>query len=127
MWLNSLSSLKIYLAAGATDLRRSFDGLAGLVREKIDQDPLSGSLFVFCNRSRNRIRMLHWDGTGYWVFAKRLEKGTFAWPSLGTDPGQWQLDAQRLSLILSGFDLRDVKPRRWYGRGPKTRTRRHSA
>jgi transposase len=72
---------RIYLAVGAIDMRKGFNGLYGLVRDQLGQDPLSGHLFLFTNRSRTRIKALVWDGSGLWVCAKRLEKGRFAWPS----------------------------------------------
>jgi hypothetical protein len=72
---------RVYLATGATDLLRSFDALFGLVQGRLGGDPLSGHLFVFCNRSRDRIKVLYFDGSGLWVCAKRLEQGCFDWPS----------------------------------------------
>jgi transposase len=78
--LSFLSNTRVYLAAGATDLRKSFDTLAGVVRDSLSLDPLSGHLFVFTNSRRNRIKILFWDNTGWWVCAKRLEAGTRAWP-----------------------------------------------
>src|SRR5262245_6577898 len=74
------SSVRVYAALGATDMRKSFDTLAEEVRRVIEEDPLSGALFVFCNRSRNRIKVLYFDRGGYWLIARRLERGTFAWP-----------------------------------------------
>ena len=71
---------RIYLAAGATDMRKSFEGLYGLVRDRLSCDPLSGHVFLFSNAQRNRLKLLFWDGSGLWVCAKRLEKGRFRWP-----------------------------------------------
>jgi len=72
---------RIYLAAGATDMRKSFEGLFGLVRDRLSCDPLSGHIFLFSNAQRNRLKLLFWDGSGLWVCAKRLEKGRFRWPA----------------------------------------------
>ncbi len=106
---------KVYLAPGITDMRKSFDTLAGLVRESLVEDPISGHLFGFCNRARNRLKFLFWDGSGLWVMAKRLEKGTFAWPKPTTPNARSIImTAAELSLLLSGLDLADTKPRRWY-------------
>ena|SRR5208283_4879669 len=74
---------RIYLAAGATDMRKGFEGLYGLVRERLLCEPLSGHLFLFGNAQRNRLKILSWDGTGLWVCAKRLPKGCFTWPQSG--------------------------------------------
>lgn len=108
-------SVRIYLAAGPTDLRKSFDGLSGVTRTVLAQDPTSGHVFVFCNRRRNRLKVLYFDGSGLWVFAKRLEKGTFAWPAAGVRP-RVELRASELALLLGGLDLAHTKKRRWYDR-----------
>ena len=71
---------RIYLAVGATDMRKGFNGLDGLVRDRLALEPRSGHLFLFCNQSRNRLKILFWDGNGLWVCAKRLERGRFSWP-----------------------------------------------
>lgn len=73
-----------YLAIGATDLRKSIDGLAILVQESFKLDPFSKSLFVFCNRSQDKIKILEWDENGFWLHYKRLEKGRFKWPDLNS-------------------------------------------
>jgi transposase len=72
---------KIYVAVEAVDMHKGFDGLYGAVRDQLGQDPLSGHLFLFSNRTRTRIKALVWDGSGLWVCAKRLEKGCFHWPA----------------------------------------------
>lgn len=110
---------RIYLAAGATDLRKSFDSLSALVSGVLQGDPLSGHLFVFCNRRRDRLKALCWDQTGLWICAKRLEGGRFWWPenapSMGA--GKVELSAARLAALLEGLDLADAKGRRgWYRR-----------
>lgn len=102
---------KIYLAAGTTDMRKSFNGLYALVGGTLEADPLSGHLFVFCNRRRDRIKILCFDGSGLWVCAKRLEKGTFAWPEGGT--GAIELTQNQLNLLLGGLDLKQMRRRRW--------------
>lgn len=110
------AAVRIYVAAEPVDLRRGFDGLAAATRSVIGADPLSGHIFVFLNRRKNRIKLLVWDRTGYLVLYKRLERGTFA---IATQPriGQRhvELDAGELGLLLEGLDLRGARRRtRWY-------------
>ena len=112
--LNFLGGTQIFLAAGATDLRKSFDTLAGVVRGQLGGNPLSGHLYVFCNRGRNRIKILFWDRGGYWVCTKRLEVGTFAWPL--SDAPSIQLTPEELTLLLGGIDLGKTRARKWYNK-----------
>ncbi len=108
-------AVRIYVATGATDLRRSIDGLAALVRERLTLDPLSGHLFLFRNRRGDRLKILAWDHAGFWLLYKRLERGTFAWPA--TDGGApVELRSRDLLLLLSGVDLAHTRRRRWYER-----------
>jgi len=107
-------AVRIYLATGATDLRRSIDGLAALVRQRFDLDPLSGHLFLFRNRRGDRLKILAWDQGGFWVLYKRLERGTFAWPR--EDDGPVVLRSSELLLLLAGVDLAQTRRRRWYER-----------
>jgi len=104
---------RIYLAAGATDLRKSFEGLSDLVTHRFKGDLLSGHLYVFTNRSRNRIKVLYFDGTGTWVCAKRLAEGNFAWPKTD-EPGALRILAEELTLLLSGIDLEKTRTRAWW-------------
>lgn len=116
--LSLSSAVKVFLAAGETDMRKGFNGLAAAARETIGQDVLSGYLFVFANRRRTRLKIIFWDGSGLWVCAKRLERGTFAWPA-PPPAGQRsvELSARELALLLEGIDLRETTRRAWW-RGP---------
>lgn len=108
-------AVRIYVATGATDLRRSIDGLAALVRDRFDLDPLSGHLFLFRNRRGDRLKILAWDQGGFWVLYKRLERGTFAWPA-EDDGAPVILRSSDLLLLLAGVDLAHTRRRRWYDR-----------
>jgi transposase len=108
-------AVRIYVATGTTDLRRSIDGLAALVRDRFDLDPLSGHLFLFRNRRGDRLKILVWDRSGFWVLYKRLEEGTFAWPA-EADGAPVEMRSADLLLLLSGVDLTHTRRRRWYER-----------
>lgn len=105
---------RIYLAVGSTDLRKGFEGLHGMVRDRLGLEPLSGHLVLFCNGSRNRIKILFWDGSGQWVCAKRLERGRFSWPSAGEELDRVMLSHEELSLLLGGIDLTRTRRKNWY-------------
>lgn len=110
------SVVRIYVAAEPVDLRRGFDGLAAATRSVIGANPLSGHVFVFINRRRNRVKLLVWDRTGYVLLYKRLERGTFELPTK-PEPGRRhvEVDAGELGLMLEGLDLRGARRRRrWY-------------
>ncbi len=94
-------AVRIFLATGATDLRRSIDGLAAIVRDRFGLDPLSGHLFVFRNRRGDRLKILVWDASGFWILYKRLEQGTFAWPD-ETDGVSVTITSRDLLVLLSG-------------------------
>ena len=96
-------------------MRKAIDGLSALVREALGEDPLSGHLFVFANRRRDRLSILVWDRDGYWVLFKRLEAGTFRWPK-ETEKATVVLPSRELMLILEGVDLRRVTYRKRYVR-----------
>lgn len=111
------ASLKIYVALEPQDMRKSFNGLSELalvhLGGRLDRDVL----FVFTNRTRTRIKLLYFDGTGLWVATKRLEKGAFSWPA-ASDTGQKKLKLapEALALLLDGVDMRGGKFRPWYER-----------
>ncbi len=110
--LSLAPSDRIFLVAGPTDMRKSFDTLAAIVTNELGRDPTSGEYFVFCNRRRNRVKVLFWNRGGFWLCAKRLEKGTFAWPKIGDS--ELKLSGEELALLLSGIEVREVRRRRWY-------------
>jgi transposase len=115
--LNFTGSLKVYVATEAADLRKSFTGLWALTTNELKEDPRAGGLFVFCNRRRNRVKSLYWDGTGLWVMTKRLEKGTFNWPrGLEVKNGKLPLSPEALGMLLDGVDLKSGRLRPWYQR-----------
>jgi len=103
---------RVFLVAGPTDMRKSFDGLSGVVRSALGGDPKSGDLFVFCNRLRNRLKVLYVDESGVWVCAKRLERGTFKWPS-STGECRVEMRSEELALLLGGLDAKELKARAW--------------
>ena len=109
-----LGTPTIYLATAPTDLRKAFDGLAALVRQDLGQDPLNGSLYVFCNRRRDRIKILFRESSGYWLCIKRLEAGTFRWPRGDTASARY--NREELTLLLGGIDLAGARRRKWYQR-----------
>jgi len=116
--LNVSGSARIYLAAGVTDMRKSFNGLYALAKGQMGADVLEGHLFLLCNRRRDRLKALFWDGSGLWVCAKRLEKGTFAWPQCGGDRIESvELSRAQLNLLLGGLDLRATRKRNWLRTG----------
>jgi len=105
-------SVKIFVARGVTDLRKSFDTLAALVCEVIDHDPQSGHLFVFLNRRKDRVKILWWDRSGYCLLAKRLEHGQFKiYDQAGSGSGHYEVSASDLALLLEGIDLRRSRRR----------------
>ena len=105
---------RVYVAAGATDLRKNFEGLYGLVRDRLGCDPLSGHVFLFSNAQRNRLKLLFWDGSGLWVCAKRLEKGRFRWPEAGGEEIKVTLSHEEFTLLLGGIDLAQTRRRAWH-------------
>lgn len=98
------SSVQVYLACGSTDLRKSIDGLAALVQEGFGLDPFAPSVFVFCNRERNKLKILYWEHNGFWLFYRRLERGTFHWPS-GSSSVPVLVTNRELRWLLDGLSL----------------------
>lgn len=102
--LSVSAATRVFVALAPVDLRQSFNGLYGAVQQQLKEDPLSGHLFVFTNRTRNRVKLLYWDGSGLWVCAKRLEKGRFSWPQGAGVTAR--LRSEELSALLAGLEVR---------------------
>jgi transposase len=101
------AGVQVYLAAGATDMRKGFDGLAALVQTQLSEEAFSGQLFVFRARAGDRVKILRWSGDGLCLFAKRLERGRFIWPQ--ATHGTVSLTGAQLSMLLEGIDWRRVE------------------
>ena len=114
--LNFPPTVRIWLASQATVLRRGFDRLAEEVRQNLQGDPLSGHIFVFRNRRGDRVKLLHWDEDGYVIVYKRLEQGTFRWPSVAAGQVRVTLRAAELAMLLDGVDWQNVRRSRRYHR-----------
>ena len=102
-------SSRIYLCSSPTDMRKGFDTLAALVKDFLGQDPLSGHLFLFVGRARDRLKVLYWDADGFALWYKRLEEGTFKMPRASSEAAGVELKASELAMMLEGIDLRSVK------------------
>jgi transposase len=100
---------RIYLCTTPTDMRKGFDTLAARVKEFLAQDPLSGHLFLFIGRGKDRLKILYWDADGFCIWYKRLEEGTFRLPRLSSDDASVELKASELAMMLEGIDLKSIK------------------
>lgn len=114
--LNVPANVAIFVHTKPTDLRKGFDGLSGIVRGELGGDPLDGSLFLFFNRRRDRLKILHWDGTGFWLYYKLLEAGTFE--VIASKDQCVEIDATQLAMLLGGVSLRESRRRRKRYRRP---------
>jgi len=103
---NSNRVTEVYLALGATDLRKSIDGLAVIVQEKFKLDPFSRNLYVFCNRKRDKVKILEWDTSGFWLHYKRLEKDRFKWPE-NISGTHISIDERSFRWLLDGLTIRE--------------------
>lgn len=123
----NFSGSRIFLITGVTDMRKSFNGLAGLAQSLLGATPVSRDLFLFSNRSRNRLKVLVYDESGTWVLAKRLDKGTFAWPEEFATDSTVEYRAEELALLLGGFDANGMTSRAWHRRTEVTTKQAYSA
>jgi transposase len=112
--LNVQVPVRVFMYTVATDMRKSFSGLHGLILESLRQDPLSGDWFVFVNRRRDRLKIMAWEQDGFVIWYKQLQRGSFAVPAGEHD--SVTLTSRELALLLTGIDLRDTRPRKRYRR-----------
>lgn len=110
---------KIYLCTSPTDMRKGFDTLAALVNEFLGQDPLSGHLFLFVGRGKDRLKILYWDADGFALWYKRLEEGTFRLPRVRSEDASVELKASELAMLLEGIDLKSIKRTKRFERMPQ--------
>ena len=114
--LDQVLRVRVYLCTSLTDMRKGFDTRAVLVRDGLGYDPLSGHLFLFVGRRRDRLKILYWDRDGYALWYKRLEKGTFRIPVAKDGASHVELKASELAMLLEGIDLRSIKRRKRFRR-----------
>ncbi len=119
--ISTPASVRVFVCTTPTDMRRSFDGLSGMVRDLIKADPCCGHLFVFRNKRGHLAKVLWWDRSGFSLFYKRLEKGVFRFPT-GSD-ASLEIDAAELTLLLEGIDLAGAKRRARFEPPPSPRSR----
>ncbi len=112
--LNLSTSLRYYLYNGATDFRKSYNGLTIVVRSELGRSPLNGDVFIFFNKHRNQVKLLLWEQDGFGIYQKRLEKGSFELPTQEADGPGMTLTHQQLHFILQGVDLKSVRFRKRY-------------
>ena len=103
-----------HLYSHPTDMRKSFDGLSGLVHNKLGYNPISGEVFIFINKSRDKIKLLHWQGSGYLLYYKRLEKGTFELPRYDASVGSITLNYAQMVMIIDGLSIKNLQKRKRY-------------
>ncbi|MFT2110496.1 IS66 family insertion sequence element accessory protein TnpB, partial [Marinomonas sp. 2405UD68-3] len=102
---NTNDSLPVILICGPTDMRKSIDGLTAIVVYDLEQEPCSDRLFVFCGRTRNRLKILQWSTNGFWLHYKRLEKGVFQWPGIEDEQLSLQVSPRQLNWLLGGLPI----------------------
>ncbi|MCX2473741.1 IS66 family insertion sequence element accessory protein TnpB [Pedobacter sp. MC2016-05] len=112
--LSLASHLQFYLFMGNADMRRTFEGLCGLVRNEMNQDPMNHQVYIFINKRRNQVKLLLWEGDGFCIYHKRLEAGTFERPVTDENKKQVTLTRMKLQMILQGIKLESVVYRKRY-------------
>lgn len=108
------SSLHFQLYSKPTDMRKSFDGLSGLVRNQLKQSPLNGDVYVFINKFRNKIKLLHWSGNSFVLYYKRLESGTFEHPKYDIETGSYQLSYSQIVMLVDGISIKNIERKKHF-------------
>jgi transposase len=108
------SSNTFHLYSQPADMRKSFDGLSGLVQNNLESNPCNGDVFIFINRRRDKIKLLHWQGISYTLYYKRLEKGTFELPEYDSGVGSITLDYAQMVMIVDGLTIKNIHRRKRY-------------
>ena len=112
--LSIATGTRIFVATGATDMRKGFDGLQGIDTGVLEQDPLSGHLFLFVNRRRDKLKILYWDGDGLAIWYRRLEQGTFQMPRIQDDQKAAEIRSDELMMLVRGIDFDNIHRRKRY-------------
>ncbi|MCF6319474.1 MAG: IS66 family insertion sequence element accessory protein TnpB [Proteobacteria bacterium] len=108
------SSLRFQLYSKATDMRKSFDGLCGLVQNQLGQPSTNGDVYVFINKARNKIKLLHWSGNSFVLYYKRLESGTFEHPKYDIQTGSYQLSYVQIVMLVDGISIKNIERKKHY-------------
>ncbi len=114
------SSSKFHLYSEPTDMRKSFDGLSGIIQNILSENPCSGDVFIFINKKRNKVKLLHWQGISFVLYYKRLEEGTFELPQYDIDSGSITLNYSQIVMLIDGLSIKNIKKRKQYVPGFST-------
>ncbi len=107
------NQVRVFVAVEPVDMRKQFDGLWAVARDRLKENPKEGAIFAFSNKARTRLKLLYWDGSGVWVLAKRIEQGKLSWP-LGSDGKKLSIKPAALMMLMNGIDLKDGMQKAWY-------------
>ena len=110
------STLKFRLYSQPTDMRKSFDSLSGLVENELGQSPVSGDVYMFINKTRNKIKLLHWAGSGFVLYYKRLESGTFEHPRYDVETGSYSLSYSQMVMLVDGISIKNIEKKKHFNR-----------
>ena len=108
------SSNKFHLYSQATDMRKSFDGLSGLIKNELPYNPCNGDVFIFINKRRDKIKLLHWQGISFTLYYKRLEQGTFELPQYDLRTGSITLNYSQIVMLIDGLTIKNIHKRKHY-------------